>query len=156
MPLPAGVTLDRNIHPPESWPPHPPASLVAAPLGRGNGRPARVAEDGTRWCAYWDHTVEPYSKITRCTPCAQFRDRLRHAPVGEAFVSLPVDVVSGLVAAAAESTAAVARANGRRNLREDLTTTELDALIATAFNVNSIVDLVNQFIASSEEIATNQ
>ena len=57
------------------------------------------------------------------------------------------------MAAAAESAGAVARANGKRRLQEDLTTTELEALISTAFNVNSIVNLVDEFVAAARRMA---
>ena len=80
MPLPAGVPFD-GTQPRESWPLTKAKNITTPSLGPGRSPPARVAPDGTRWCAYGDHTLDPNSKTRRCERCAAIRDRDRHTPV---------------------------------------------------------------------------
>ena len=145
MPLPAGVTLDREVHPPESWPPRPPHYLTAPPPGTGKGHLARVARDGTRWCAYRDHTVDPDSKIQRCDECAAFRDRFRKHPASDQFLTLPAVVVEALLDYIDQHLTATARLETLLDMHQDPTRADLENLHKSATYLAGIGQILIEY-----------
>ena len=146
MALPAGVRLSRST-PRASWPRTDAVPLVAPRLGQGKGYEARVAADGSRWCAYGNHTLDPTSKAQRCDACARFRDRLRHQPAGDAFRYLPTEIVHGITAASRACNQLLNRLNAKAHLHQDLTQTELTELLDAATTLSLIGMLAEEYLA---------
>lgn len=146
MPLGEGEWFDPAKHPKSSWPRTDPTPLVAPGLGQGQYHRARVAQDGTRWCAYGNHTLAPASRKHRCDSCAAFRDRLRHRPEGTSFVALPTELVDGLLASARACDVLVERLHAQFLLHVDITTDDLTALFVAANQTNNIAGLMAEYI----------
>ena len=144
MPLPAGERLDEKRHPHTSWPLTPPSRRNAPPLGRGRGRPARLAKDGTRWCAYCDTTLDPDGKTRRCGECARYRDNRRHHPDTELAYPVLFSTLDSLIDAARRAEAAAAPVHAKFLLRHDLTRDELLALFQSIADLTRLAEAINQ------------
>jgi hypothetical protein len=76
MALPPGMPFDMGMDP-ESWPPTNATPIDEPAPYPGGSHPARVAKDGTRWCAYCDKTIDPATRVKACPRCASKRAHLR-------------------------------------------------------------------------------
>lgn len=144
MPLPAGERLDEKRHQHTSWPSTPPFRRDAPPLGRGRGRAARLARDGTRWCAYCDTTLDPDSKTSRCDECARYRDNRRHLPDTEPAYPVLLSTLDSLVDTARRADAAAAPAHEKFVLHQDLTRDELLTLFQSLADLTRLSEAINQ------------
>jgi hypothetical protein len=146
--LPAGIILDTDVHPKASWPLTKATSLVAPPLGQGRSHPARESVDGTRWCAFGDHTLDPASRARRCGSCATFRDRLRHQEWSDSLRHLPTEVITALITSAQDSDALVKRLHGKYLVNQDLTTDELSQLFTAVTRTSDIAALAEDYLST--------
>lgn len=142
MPLPAGERLDKDRHPIVSWPPIPPHPRDALSRGQGRSREARVAKDGTRWCAYCDNTVDPYSRIRRCEDCRTYRDNLRHMPDAEPAYPVRRFVLDALVNATRRAKAAAEQAHPNF-LTGEITSGEIRELLESLADLTAICALID-------------
>lgn len=144
MPLSAGERLDEKRHPRPSWPDLPPHNRGAPPLGMGRSHRARLARDGTRWCAYCDTTLDPDRKTRRCDDCARYRDTLRHSPNTEPAYPVTLSTLDSLAEANRRADAAAERAHAKFLLRQDLTTDELLGLIQSVADLTRLATVIDQ------------
>lgn len=149
MPLPEGVFLDKDVHPPASWPREgddPKPLAHPSPGGRGNSEQARIARDGTRWCAYGDHTLDPDSNRRICDPCKAFRERFRHGPAREDFTAIPTVLVEAFVPAAKVLAAATKRLGTACENGDPLPADVTQRLQDSVVYLHSVADLMREYL----------
>jgi hypothetical protein len=151
MALPAGLrTLDFTDVPLDSRPPAhllKPHSLMSARRGQGKGYPARVAQDGTRWCAFCNTTLDPAANVNACTPCADFRERHRKTGLLDYGNSIPVDLVDALFEREARLRDSVNILEERSNSYDDLSNEELDEIRRGAWQVLGVIRIIREYLA---------
>lgn len=151
MPLPSGVILDRTRHPQRSWPREPALPMTTPnPPGRGSSPAARVAPDGTRWCAYGDHTLDPDSRQRRCESCAQWRTEFFAGPGRGEYVALPADVVHAFIAAARRHALATTRLNGLVARMGEPTVQDIQDTHESAALMHSIAEIMREYLGRAD------